>query len=99
MSMDQKRVANSERIPQPSARYDTSRYHFWYSTLALATANLCIVCGAILFLNGITGHVAWASKVLGLTTQLNDAAPGVVFVVVGFLIICVTRFRPNGNRR
>jgi hypothetical protein len=77
---------------------ESLRYSFWYATVALGTATVCIVCGTVLFLAGISGKVAWATRALGFTSEIKDAGPGIIFVIVGFLIVWVTRLRPPSRR-
>jgi arginine exporter protein ArgO len=73
-----------------------ARLGFWYSTLVLPVAALCILCGTTLFLAGITGNISWSARAPGgLGTDVTNAAPGVIFVIVGLLMICVTRFRQH----
>jgi hypothetical protein len=69
-----------------------SRYELYYATAGLGVGFLCIVAGVFLCLSGAIGKTAWVVKVLGAESKLTDAAPGIVLAVVGFLLICVTRF-------
>jgi hypothetical protein len=62
-----------------------------YSLLGLIFGAACILGGLILFINGVAGTTNWTVEALGLTSRLNDAAPGAVLVAVGALIVWVTR--------
>jgi hypothetical protein len=80
-----------------------TRYHFVYAILGLFIGALTILGGLILFLNGVTGKVSLITKTFGVRTEVPDAAPGVVFAVVGAWIVYVTRFeigrRPSRTNR
>ena len=69
------------------------RLKFIYSLVGLFLGLSCIISGSILSLYGVTGHASFVASLLGLSTQLNDAAPGVVIFVVGIFIVFITRFR------
>jgi hypothetical protein len=58
----------------------------------------CIIVGAILSLAGAVGHTSWTASALGLSTSLNDAAPGVIVFVVGIFMVLITRFRVREER-
>ncbi|HET9791273.1 MAG TPA: hypothetical protein VFR08_08225 [Candidatus Angelobacter sp.] len=64
-----------------------------YAKLALVLGLSCIIGGVILGLHGVTGHTSWTAKVLGLESQVSDAAPGVVLFIVGIFLIWITRPR------
>jgi hypothetical protein len=51
---------------------------FAYSIVGLVLGLACILVGMILGLAGVTGHTGWTASLLGLSTNLNDAGPGVV---------------------
>jgi hypothetical protein len=68
-------------------------YEFWYAVLGLVVGITCVVGGLVLFLHGVTGSTSWTAKVLGAESQVSDAAPGVVFGILGFFIIYVTRYK------
>ncbi len=42
-------------------------------------------------LNGVAGSTSWTAKVLGLESNLNDAAPGVVLFLVGMFMVFITK--------
>ncbi|MCK4655652.1 MAG: hypothetical protein KAT85_01435 [candidate division Zixibacteria bacterium] len=50
-----------------------------------------ILVGVVLILLRISGSVTWHIDISGLESELLDASPGLVVVIVGFLIIYVTR--------
>jgi hypothetical protein len=62
-----------------------------YSTIALILGLSAIIGGSILCIYGVAGHTSFTASVLGLNTNFNDAAPGVVLFVVGLFMIWVTR--------
>jgi hypothetical protein len=62
-----------------------------YAKNGMIFGGLCILGGIILLFLGIAGAVNWSIKVGGIDSSLTNAAPGVVLMVIGFLIICVTK--------
>jgi uncharacterized membrane protein YtjA (UPF0391 family) len=81
--------------PLESAEFVTAylRHKLIYSVCGLVLGCVCILAGAILFLNGIVGTSNWTAKVLDFQTQLNDAAPGSILFVVGVAIVFITRHK------
>jgi hypothetical protein len=65
---------------------------FWYSVLGLIVGVLYMLCGVKLFLNGVTGSATWTIQIFGIESHISGALPGVVFGILGFLIIYVTRY-------
>jgi hypothetical protein len=62
-----------------------------YASIALILGLSAIIGGSVLCLYGVTGHTSLTASLLGLSTNLNDAAPGVVLFVVGLFMIWATR--------
>ena len=62
-----------------------------YSTLGLVLGLASIVSGTALGLNGVAGSTSWTARVLGLESQINDAAPGVVLFIVGVFYVWITK--------
>jgi hypothetical protein len=86
------------RIEVPSRlseRYwaKATRYHFWYSVIGLAIGALSLSLGVTLLFHGIIGRTNWTASVLGVHSELSDAASGVVFGVIGLLIVAVTKYQ------
>jgi len=65
---------------------------FIYSLVGLLVGLSCIIVGMVLGLSGVVGHTSWTASVIGLSTSLTDAAPGVVVFVVGIFMVWITRF-------
>jgi hypothetical protein len=59
--------------------------------LGLILGLAAIIGGVILGLNGVAGSTSWTTKLLGLESQINDAAPGVVLFIVGLFMIWATK--------
>lgn len=68
-------------------------YQFWYSTVGLIIGTICVLSGVVLFFHGVGGTTSWTTSVLGAKSQLSDAAPGVIFGVLGFFVIWATRYK------
>ncbi len=64
-----------------------------YLRLVERAAFLLIVIGAVLSVAGATGAVDWTLNIAGVNSRLTNAAPGVVCVVAGVLLL--TFARPN----
>lgn len=64
-----------------------------YAWTGLVLGGICVILGVLLFVFGITGSTTWVVKVLGLTSEVTDAAPGALLFVVGAFLIFVTRLK------
>lgn len=64
-----------------------------YGMLGLLLGLASIIGGIILGLNGVAGSTSWTASVLGLKSQVNDAAPGVVLFIVGVFMVYITKPR------
>jgi hypothetical protein len=42
-------------------------------------------------LHGVAGHTSWTASLLGLHSNVSDAAPGVVLFIVGLFMIWATK--------
>src|SRR2546430_8987029 len=80
---------------------DPRERHFWgrlavlqliYSLAGLLLGLACIVGGILLFFHGVSGSSSWVGEVIGVKSQLSDAAPGTVLFVVGLAVVWPTRF-------
>lgn len=63
------------------------------ATRGLIAGVAVILIGAILVILGATGNIGWTFKVPGMSSELSNASPGVVAMILGFLIIWTTRFQ------
>ena len=72
---------------------------FKYSVVGLILWMASIILGCILLYVGITGESSFAANAVGMKTELNDAAPGTVLLIIGLLIIYVTRFNYSVRNR
>ena len=86
------------RLDLPSTLQDTrtyrllSLYQFVYSLCGLILGLACLIGGVLMFLNGVTGAASWTTRILGIESQVSDAAPGAILFVVGLFVVVVTRF-------
>jgi len=64
-----------------------------YSFFGLAFGVFVMVLGCILLYLGISGESNFIADTFGIKAELTDAAPGTVLIVVGLIVIVVTRFR------
>lgn len=66
---------------------------FAYAIGGLVVGVICILGGLVLFLNGVAGSTSWTAEFLGARSQINDAAPGAIFAIVGLFLVFVTRLK------
>lgn len=59
----------------------------------LIAGFVCILLGFILSIIGVTGFINWSFAFGGINSSLTNAAPGVLLMVVGLLIIIVTNHK------
>jgi hypothetical protein len=71
---------------------------FVYSVIGLVVGLACILTGLVLGLAGVTGHTTFTASLLGLSTNLTDAAPGVVVFVVGIFMVWITKFKVKASQ-
>lgn len=64
-----------------------------YSKIGLFVGVTCIFIGAILLWLGIDSTTEWSFSTLNSESKLTSAAPGTVFLIVGFFIIWVTKYK------
>jgi len=67
------------------------RGEYLYARLGLSLGILAIIGGVILGLNGVAGSTSWTADLIGLKSQVNDAAPGTVLFIIGLFMIWATR--------
>src|SRR4030081_866486 len=88
-------LAVLELPPNPRER------HFWsrlatlqliYSLAGLVLGLACVAGGILLFFHGVAGSSSWVGEVIGVKSNLSDAAPGTVLFVVGLAVVWLTRF-------
>jgi hypothetical protein len=77
---------------QPDIHRLGLKLKFVYSMTGLFLGLACIVAGVILGLAGVAGHTSWTASLFGLSTNITDAAPGVIIFIVGIFLVLVTRF-------
>ncbi len=66
-------------------------WEYRYAMLGLILGLAAIIGGVVLGLHGVTGSTSWTTKFLGLESNINDAAPGVVLFLVGLFMVFITR--------
>jgi hypothetical protein len=70
-----------------------TQYQFWYSVIGLIIGAVCVILGVALFFHGIIGSTSWTANIPGAKSELSDAAPNVIFAVLGLFVIWATRFK------
>ncbi len=63
------------------------REEFRYHTIVLIGALIIVLLGVILLLMGVTGSIDWHLNVSGVDSALTNAAPGVVAIVLGGIVV------------
>jgi hypothetical protein len=56
-----------------------------------ASGFVFIIAGLILVIFGFVGGTTFAVSLVGLSVNLNDAAPGIIFAVVGLVLYWIHR--------
>lgn len=72
---------------------ELAKYQLMYSSLGLVAGVLFVLAGLVLFFMGISGSIEWSAKLLGASSSMANAAPGVVLFIVGLFTIFITRYR------
>lgn len=80
------------------------RHQFIFSMTGLLSGLGIMGLGATFCYLGVEGKTTWSAHLLGFDSRLVDAAPGVVLIVVGLILIWVTQHRvsvarPDGMKR
>jgi len=71
---------------------------YLYGALGLILGLAAIIGGCVLGLHGAVGHTSWTASVLGLSSKVNDAAPGVILFIVGIFLVWITKPRVDINK-
>lgn len=83
----------SPKEPNESPARQATRYQLIYSIAALLVALACIYLGVTSLVEvGKLGATTWTLNLPGSKSEVSSATPGVILVLVGFLIILFTRF-------
>jgi len=85
--------ARTTRSPSERVITEAMRHEFWYGLVGLLLGLAAIVGGVILGIRGVVGATSWSARLLGLESNINDAAPGVVLFIVGLFMIIATKPR------
>jgi hypothetical protein len=80
-----------QRLPEKVWRRIVA-FQFIYSMFGLLVGLLLALAGVVLFLRGVSGASSWTTSVLGLQSEVTDAAPGTILFLVGVVIVFLTRF-------
>ena len=64
-----------------------------YSFVGLVLGIFVMVLGCILLYLGITGETKFVAETIGIKAELSDAAPGTLLIVVGLVVVVVTKFK------
>ena len=59
--------------------------------ISLCSGILCIIGGFILTILGFAGSIDWIIEGTDFTSKLMNASPGVLLMIIGFLIIILKR--------
>ena len=86
------RGADSEKSISSSRRSDLI-----YAIGGLSLGLVCVIGGIVLFLMGISASTDWTATILGLKTELTDAAPGAILFVVGLVFVLITRLKDKAD--
>ena len=91
----------TDRTPEAEIPYSVKNSKLWekisfyqmiYSMSGLLLGLVCIIAGIILFANGYFGSTSITAKIIGSEVSIKDTAPGGVLLVIGFMVIAITKF-------
>ena len=85
-------VPNTFAKTNPDKLEKISGDQLTYSLAGLIVGVICVLIGGMLFFGGITGSTTWTAKMVGIESNLSDAAPGGLLFVVGLAVIVATKF-------
>jgi hypothetical protein len=77
--------------------YKGSRTFHIAIILGISIGAFCLILGFIIIILGISGSIEWVFEAGGFTSKLANAGPGVVFAIIGLIIIW--RYKPKVTRR
>ncbi len=77
---------------KPEIIEQMSQYQIIYSMSGLVLGFICIIGGIVISLLGVTGTITWKMKLLNVSSELDNAIPGVILFIVGIFIVWITRF-------
>ncbi len=69
-------------------------YHYGIS-LGITVGALCSIVGLVAAILGLTGSIEWVFEGSDFTSRLSNASPGVVFALMGMLVLW--RYRPHAH--
>lgn len=61
--------------------------------VGLAIGLTCILIGVVLLILGINGSINWNFKFGLFESNLENATPGILMMIIGFLIIALTNYK------
>jgi hypothetical protein len=70
-----------------------------YSITGLFVGLVCILCGFYLVYFNINGTIEWSAKIFESSSTIKNASPGVILMIVGLLIIRITRTHGTSIQR
>lgn len=80
---------NISHSAQVLLRAITGEYVYALTGLVIGLAS--ILLGVLLFINGVAGSSSWVAKMVGLSSEINDAPPGVILFIVGLFVIIASK--------
>lgn len=71
---------------------DAVHQEFLSFLLPFISGTVCIIGGFILTVLGFSGNITWIVEVSGFTSRLANASPGIIFIIIGALLICSKKY-------
>jgi len=72
-------------------------FEYLYALCGLGLGFAAILSGTALCLHGVAGSSSWTASLLGLSSAVNDAPPGVMLFIIGVFFVRCTK--PNVKLR
>ena len=65
--------------------------YYCYRIAILIVGTTIMIKGYTLIENGVTGKVEWIIKICGNESTIKNATPGILLIIVGLIIIILTK--------
>jgi hypothetical protein len=74
-------------------------YEFIIILISLIGGIGCLIAGIILTLLGLTGATEWIVEISGFTSKLINASPGVILMIIGFILTFKSRMKIKSKKQ
>ncbi|GHU56780.1 hypothetical protein FACS189411_08320 [Bacteroidia bacterium] len=75
------------------------KYEYIIVIISLIGGIGCIIAGIVLTLLGFSGSIEWIVETTGFTSRLINASPGIVLMIIGFILVYKSRINIKSHRK